>query len=80
MANAMDNRRSAEQPERLASLRHTLGRLLELVADRPRRIDAWIDYFGTGVARRTTISAHPRGSSLSAPSPRRSTRNPIAGF
>jgi hypothetical protein len=67
-------------PERRASLRRTLGRLLALVADRPRRIDAWIDYFGTGVARRTTICAHPRGSSLSAPSPRTSARDRIAGF
>jgi len=57
----MDSRRSAEQPERPASLRHTPARPLELVADRPRRIDSWIDYFGTGDARRTTLSSHPRG-------------------
>ncbi len=61
MATPMDSRRSAEPPERPASPRHTLARPLELVADRPRRIDSWIDYFGTSDARRTTVSAHPRG-------------------
>ncbi len=32
------------------SPRHTPARPLELVADRPRRVDSWIDYFGTGDA------------------------------
>jgi hypothetical protein len=37
---------------------------LELVADRPRRIDAWIDYFGTGDAHLTALSYDACGEAL----------------
>ncbi len=60
MATPMDSHRSAEPPERPASLRYTRAHPLALVADRPRRIDSWIDYFGTGEPRRTAVSAPPR--------------------
>jgi bacterioferritin len=46
------------------SPRRTPARPLELVADRPRRVDSWIDYFGTGDARRTTISSDACGEAL----------------
>jgi bacterioferritin len=46
------------------SSRHTPARPLELAADRPRRVDSWIDYFGTGDARRITISSDACGEAL----------------
>ena len=60
MAYRVDSRRSTEQPGRRASAR----RPLEPVVDRPRRIDACIDYFGTGDARSLSDSSDSCGESI----------------
>jgi hypothetical protein len=46
--------------------RRTVIRLLNgaLATDRPRRVDSYIDYFGTGDARHTTVSSDPCGEAL----------------
>jgi hypothetical protein len=46
--------------------RKTIVRLLNgaLATDRPRRVDSYIDYFGTGDARHTTVSSDACGEAL----------------
>ena len=60
MAYRVDSRRSTEQPGRRASARPPF----EPVVDRPRRIDACIDYFGTGNARSLSSSLDACGELL----------------
>ena len=60
MANRIDGRRSAPPPEP----RVGTGPTLEAAADRPRRIDAYIDYFASGDRRPTSIEADPCGETL----------------
>lgn len=55
------SRRGPEAPERPALSR---ANSLELVADRPRRIDAWIDYFGTGDPHLTSTSYDAGGEAI----------------
>jgi hypothetical protein len=52
-------RHSAEQPERPASAHVSPAGPLEPAVEHPRRIDAYIDYFGTGDTRRTGITSDP---------------------
>jgi len=52
-------RRSAEQPERPASAHLAPAGLLQSAVEHPRRIDAYIDYFGSGDPRRTGITSDP---------------------
>ncbi len=59
-----DSRRDTDEPARPALVHHTSAGSLELVADRPRRIDAWIDYFGTGDAHLTALSYDACGEAL----------------
>jgi bacterioferritin len=44
--------------------RRTPARPRELGADRPRRVDSYIEYFGVGDARRTTVSSDACGEAL----------------
>ena len=64
MAYRVDSRRGTEQPGRRASAPPTPARPLELVVDRPRRIDSCIDYFGAGSARFLSHSSDACGESL----------------
>jgi hypothetical protein len=53
-----NSRRSTEESGRAPA------RPPELVADRLRRIDAWIDYFGSGDAHPTPVSYDMCGETL----------------
>jgi hypothetical protein len=64
MASRMDSRRSTAPTERNVRARGMLATSLEADVERPRRVDAYIDYFGSGEARRPSISSGPRGESL----------------
>ncbi len=59
-----NSRGSTEEPGRPALPQQTPAAPLELVTDRPRRIDAWIDYFGTGDVHFTPISYDAGGEAL----------------
>jgi hypothetical protein len=63
MSYRVDTRRSTEQPGRRVSPQAPTSRL-EPPVDRPRRIDACIDYFGTGNARSLSDSSDACGESL----------------
>jgi hypothetical protein len=58
-----NGRRSTDEPAGRTLPRPTPARPLAPVVDRPRRIDAWIDYFGAGDADHTTIRADARPAS-----------------
>lgn len=55
---------SAEQSIRSARAEIAPTHLLAVDVDRPKRIDRYIDYFGSGGARRTVVSSEPCGESL----------------
>lgn len=57
-------RRSAEQPERRVSAPVAPASPLEPDVERPRRIDAYIDYFAGGDTRRTSTASDPCGEAL----------------
>jgi len=56
MPNRIHTRRSAEQPAPASSL--------HAAVDRPKRIDAYIDYFASGDRRVTGIPADACGETL----------------
>jgi hypothetical protein len=56
--------RSIEQPERPVSARVAPAGPLEPAVERPKRIDAYIDYFASGNTRRTSIVSDPDGEAL----------------
>jgi hypothetical protein len=60
----MDSRRSTAPTERNVRARGALAASLEADAERPRRVDSYIDYFGSGEPRRASISSDPCGESL----------------
>jgi hypothetical protein len=62
--SSMDRRRSTAPTERNVRARGALTTFLEADAERPRRVDSYIDYFGSGEARRASISSGPGGKSL----------------
>ena len=78
MSHRVDSRRGTEQRGRRVGARPTLANPLEPVADRPRRIDSCIDYFGTGDARFLSHSSDSCGESL-LDEGERVTRGPSAG-
>jgi hypothetical protein len=57
-------RGSFEQPERPVIARRAPTGPLEPAVERPRRIDAYIDYFGSDDTRRTRIASDPGGEAL----------------
>ena len=57
MARRVDLHRSAASPERRVAS-------LEAAAERPRRIDAYIDYFASGDRRPPRIASDPCGEAL----------------
>ena len=59
MSRRIHVRRSVEQPERVAP-----AGPLETTVERPRRIDAYIDYFASGDTRRASITSDPDGDAL----------------
>jgi hypothetical protein len=63
MASRIDSRRTAPT-ERNVRARGALAIPLEADVERPRRVDSYIDYFGSGEARRASISSGPGGKSL----------------
>jgi hypothetical protein len=64
VASRMDSRRSTAPTERNVHARSALATLLDADVQRPRRVDSYIDYFGSGEARRAGISSDPCGESL----------------
>jgi hypothetical protein len=64
MASRIDSGRSAAPPERSMRARGALAIPLEADVERPRHVDSYIDYFGSGEARRASISSDPCGESL----------------
>ena len=57
-------RRSSEQPERPVSVPRSPAGPLEPAVERPRHIDAYIDYFGAADTRRNRIASDLGGKAL----------------
>jgi hypothetical protein len=61
MTCRIDSRRGAAPPERTVRARVAPAGPLEPAVERPKRIDAYIDYFASGYRRRAGIASDPRG-------------------
>jgi hypothetical protein len=59
MSRRIQVRRSAEELERPVSAHGAPAGPLERAVERPRSIDAYIDYFGGGDTRRPHITSDP---------------------
>ena len=64
MARRIESRRSALSPERRVAACAALATSLEAAVERPRRIDAYIDYFASGSMQQAGIVADPCGEAL----------------